>query len=190
MKLYNTHSDEALLNALKVDDESAFREIYQRFSGELSDFASRLTDNKEDANDVVQEVFINIWKNRESLHIYTSLRAYLFSSVRYGCLRMLEFSTRRKGLLESLASFLTPSSGANRVLETRELENQLDQIVQGMPDRMRTVYMLSREDRLSHKEIGKRLNISEETSKKQVKKALRLIRLQLGRLAFLSFFFR
>lgn len=186
--LYKIYSDDELLRALKQDDEYAFREIYERFSEGLSARAVKLTEGYDEANDVVQEVFISIWNNRRELKITINLHAYLYSAVRYGCFRALENTKRRKSLLNSLASYMSDPTSCSNHLETKELETSLGMIVRRMPERMREVYILSREEKLSHKEIGRQLNIAEDTSKKQIKKALRFIRLQLGLLSGLLFF--
>lgn len=165
------------------NDQGAFTSLYRRYWESLFLTAVSVIRSREDAADIVQEVFLSLWRRRKTLTLTgDSLPAYLATSVKYQAIHYIEKNITRRnylGLLQELAEAGTAPS-AEASLQIKEAYHLVHSAIENMPPRMRTVYQLSRQEDLSHKEIAARLNISEETVKKHIQHALQLIRTALG----------
>ena len=134
----------------------------------------------QDAEEVVQEVFVSLWERRHSLEINGSLGAYLHTAVRYRVYN--RYRDYLKNKQESRISGLDDvdySMPALEALEYKELELKLQDAVNTLPHKCREAFMLSREEKLPNKIIAKRLNISVNTVEKHIGKALQILRLKL-----------
>ena len=188
MAIYQTLSDVELVSLLNEGDEKSYTEIYLRYHTFLLIFVNKKLHNKEESEDVVQEVFTNIWKNRESLILHTSLVSYLYTAVRN---KALDIFARRKleiGYVESLQSFLdTAVPGTDFLVRENDLKALIEKEIHLLPPKMREVFILSRNKRMSHREIADVLAISEQTVSTHIKRALRVLRIRLGVWAYLIF---
>lgn len=193
--MYQHLTDEQLLHLLRKDDKQAFAEIYDRYWEQMSLYVLKITRSFEDACDIVQDVFVSIWRRRHEINISGFMKAYLLKSVHNLSIRYIEKNINRKEFLQSLSAycekFETPTTDS---LEFRELESRLADAVATLPHKMQEVYVLSRHENLSYKEIAQRLGIAETTVKKQVSNALKLIRTKVSNadiiaLIFLSLLF-
>lgn len=181
MELYSNFTDQELADRLKSGDQAVFAEIYNRYKGILYLHAYRMIQNKEDARDVVQELFTAIWTNRERLVIKTTLSAYLYGAIRNRVLDVIAHHKIISKYTDSLQEFLDNGESVtdNQVRE-KELRNIIETEISLMPPKMRAVFELSRQYDLSHKEIATELNISDKTVKKQVSKAIKILRLKIN----------
>jgi RNA polymerase sigma-70 factor (family 1) len=176
------HTDQFLLQQLTHDDPAAFTAIYQRYWKSLFREAMNVLRSQKEAEDCVQELFISLWKRRQTLAI-TSLSAYLQTAVRYQCIDRIEREMIRGGYLEDFTNYVATNQSIHSVEEelyARELAANIDEVMDKMPVKMREVFRLSRQEHLTHREIAERLQISEETVKKQVYLALKILKSHLG----------
>jgi RNA polymerase sigma-70 factor (family 1) len=176
------HTDQFLLQQLTHDDPAAFTAIYQRYWKSLFREAMNVLRSQKEAEDCVQELFISLWKRRQTLAI-TSLSAYLQTAVRYQCIDRIEREMIRGGYLEDFTNYVATNQSIHSVEEelyARELAANIDEVMDKMPVKMREVFRLSRQEHLTHREIAERLHISEETVKKQVYLALKILKSHLG----------
>ena len=177
MDAYSTYTDEQLLSLLHNDDEAAFTALYKRYLPQLSLRVWKIIRVEEDAEDIVQEVFMSIWRRRRELNIKGPLPAYLNKSVRNLSIRYIQNNISRSHFLDALAEATRHLNAlpAAHSLEVKQLQEQLASAVALLPPKMQQVYLLSRQQQLSHKEIGRQLGIAETTVKKQISNALKLI---------------
>lgn len=177
--LYN---DEALLERLSNNDQVAFTALYRRYWESLFVTTVKVIGSKEDAADIVQEVFISLWNRRRDLSLTSTLAAWLHTSVKYKAIHYIEKNITRRNYLKTLGDLETasPAPSAEVLLQTKELGELLRSVIGNMPPKMREVYQLSRQEHLTHKEIAARLGISEETVKKHIQHALQLLKTALG----------
>ncbi len=184
MALYGTQTDEQLIISLRKGDADAFTEIYERYWDKLLVYTMRVIRQQHDAEDIVQELFVSIWRRRDVLDIEHALSTYLYNSVRYLAFRYIEKNSTYSDYLQQLAARIAGEEvnapGLEAEIFGRELEGQIDQLIQELPERMQEVFILSRRHHLSYKEIADRLSISEETVRKQVYKSLQILRRRLG----------
>ena len=176
MASVNGLSDNDLLLRLKNGEHTSFTEIYNRFWEKMMSYAVKLTKSEDEAADIVQEIFVSIWKRKESLDVKGSLGAYLIKSVRNLSLKYIEKNIHKENFIARLGyHFETVTAQTENDMTVRELRENIDAAVSKLPGKMREVYILSRDEQLSHKEIAQKLGISELTVKKQINNALKLI---------------
>ncbi len=186
---YSELSDFKLISLLADGDEIAFREIYERYNSLLFIYAFRKLHDKEEARDVVQEVFAGLWNNRSNFVLKTTLSGYLYKCVLNRVLNIFRHKEFGQQYIESIQHLM--DSGyipADRMITEKDIASLIEKEIAALPPRMREVFDLRRKEYLSNKEIAIRLNISEHTVATQIKKALRVLRLKLGTLFFIVVF--
>jgi RNA polymerase sigma-70 factor (family 1) len=179
--MYHELNDMELLQLLKGGDEVAFNEIYNRYQALLYVYACRIVKEEQEAEDMVQEVFIYLWDKRFSLVCKSSLSAYLYSAVRYKFFDRLDRQKIRTDYRESLQKFLDEEDYCtDHYIRERELARLIEEGIAALPSKMQEIFALSRKDELTHKEIATQLNLSEKTVKNQVHNALKILRTRIG----------
>lgn len=179
----HTLTDHELLTLLRAGESQAFSEIYERYWESLSLYTLKVIQSKEDALDIVQEVFVSIWKRRAELNIEVSLNAYLFKCVRNLSIKYIEKNITKRNFLSTLSLSFQDNDLTNiDALELKELEITIDNAVAKLPPKMREIYLLSRQENLSYRQIAEQLEIAETTVKKQVSNALKILRLEVDTL--------
>jgi RNA polymerase sigma-70 factor (family 1) len=186
--LNSEHTDELLLQLLASEGEGAFSqgegafyELYNRYWEKLFVVASYRLENPHEAEEVVQDVMLNLWRRRHEIQIGYSVATYLAAAVKY---EVIDRLAQRKRLQQFQASARTRLNGIDRSTEDRlefcALQDRLAALVKALPQQCRLVFTLSREDGLSQREIAEQLKISENTVETHMKKALRRLRVGLG----------
>lgn len=170
--------DEEYLVQMAEGSRQAFTELYNRYWEDLYVTAAKVLREQKEAEDVVQDVFLSMWNRRNELNIQGSLAAYLHTSVRYKCIHYIEKNITRRDYLGQLVDVMMRSAAANAEinLQLKEMQETVNKAVSKMPGKMQQVYILSRQQGLSHKEIAGYMHISVETVKKHIQHALNLIR--------------
>ncbi|MDR2283728.1 MAG: RNA polymerase sigma-70 factor [Sphingobacterium sp.] len=169
--------EQILLTRVSVGDEKAFLMLYDKYWERLFVYAVNIVKDRNEAEDVVQEVFTKLWRVRESLLSVRNLNAYLITITRNQALKNILGSKR---MTESIQSFIYyvehdyPS--LDKEYDAKELASLIEKHVDHLPEKMKEIFVLSRENGLSNKEIADSLNISEHTVKKQINNSLRRIR--------------
>jgi len=181
--------DNKLVTRLREGDESALTELYNTYWRALYISSYNLLKDKELCEDIIQDIFLGIWKNRKSLNINVSFKSYLYASVRYQVFKKFRTSekTLRLGLFESLNQRMHSGTPEIKLMH-KELVQQVDEIVESLPEKCKKVYKLSRIEELSHKEISDLLNISTKTVENHITKALRILKIGIGELLIFFFF--
>lgn len=188
MSEYLKLPDSELILRIKHHDEGAFDELYKRYGKPLIVYVFKKLNDKEEARDVVQEIFSNIWKDREHLHVHSSTSAYLY---RQALNRSLNIFRRQKVVQQYVASLADYLDMISEETDQEKLEQEflavIEREIAALPPKMREVLMLRKEEALSNKEIAERLHISEHTVATHIKRALKILRNRLGIVAFLFF---
>lgn len=186
MGKYRTYNDLQLVDLLKSGDHDAYTEIYARFKFVLYIHAYNKLRNREEAKDLVQDLFLALWTGKSDFALNENLSAYLYTAVRNRVFRLIE----RKGLasnhLNSIQDFIKDGHNITdyRVRE-RMLSAIIDKEVDALPSKMKEIFLMSRKNNLSHREIADELGISDATVKKQVNNALKILKSKLGKSFFL-----
>ncbi len=159
-----TNKEHNLIKNLIKGDAHSFDEIYELYNKRVYAFSFRNLKNKEDAEGVVQEVFLNLWKDRIKLKELKSLDAWIFT-ISFNVIRrhFRKLTRERKHLEKFKETTLTNDSSTITEVEYHDLLEKAEKIVEKLPPRQKTIYMLSKKEGLSNTEISKKLNITKKT---------------------------
>lgn len=163
-----------LLEKFAANNVLAFEEIYNRYSKDMFIFAMNIFKEKEVCEDIIQNVFTDLWSKRKKIQI-TNLKAYLFQSVKY---QIFNHIRNRKLSFQDLTrlNIIDLSINISENLEFEELQELIDKQVSKLPTRCQQIFLLSRYEHKSNKEIANELGISIQAVKNQISKALVFIR--------------
>lgn len=187
MSVHSTLSDNELLQLTRSEDQRAFAELYNRYGSLLYIYALKLTNDTEDAQDIVQEVFLSLLI-REELQLKKTLSAYLYSAVRYKIFDLFTHKKVRTDYADSLQHFVDNGEYVtDNYVREQELSRLIEKEISLLPPKMREVFESSRKANLSQKQIAEKFNISEKTVKKQINNSIKILRLKLGKLIVFSF---
>jgi len=169
-----------LLVRLRAGDHEAFETIFRTHYPQLVSLAESMLRQRATAEEVVQDVLLELWRRRESLVVEESLRAYLFRATRNRVLNEI----RHDKVIERSMPYVTvegstPPPALSTIVE-REIDAAVRDAVSGLPERCREVFELSRGQGLRYAEIAVALGISVKTVEAQMGKALRILREKLA----------
>jgi len=159
------------------DDQLAYRELFIQFYNKLSRFVMGFTKSKELTDEIVSDVFINIWRRRKNMEEIKNLKLYLYISA-----KNITFNYLKKLHRENLADLdmveiepQDPFSDPGAAMITREMNLKLRSAINDLPPRCKLIFTLLKEDGLSYKQTAQLLNISESTVENQLSIALKKI---------------
>lgn len=177
MSSSSMQSDSELIDLLKSGSEVAFTIIYQRYWRLIYAHVYKMLKDEEEAKDIVQEVFSNLWLKADQIPEQQNFAGYLYVTARHKVLNAIRRHKFRDDYVNSLAKYIDEASEDTlQYLDERDLLITIEKEIAALPPRMRQVFEMSRKENLSHKEIGKLLGTSDETVKKQINKSLKIIR--------------
>jgi RNA polymerase sigma-70 factor (ECF subfamily) len=165
-----------LLARLRAGDESAFDVVFRTYYGSLVGLAESLLRSREQAEDIAQDVLLELWRRRESLVLTDSLRSYLLRAVRnraFNELRRVKIAKRKEPLVRDDEA--TPALGVLR-LEDEELDAAIAAAVDALPAPLSETFVMSRRDGLKYQEIAAHLGVSVKTVEARMGKALKELR--------------
>jgi RNA polymerase sigma-70 factor (ECF subfamily) len=178
-----------LLALIKEGDRGAFDEIYERYWVKLYKTAFDRIKSIDEAEDMIQDLFIDLWMKRNSLIINISLSAYLFTAVKYKVINYIEANIVRHNYLQSLnKAIIDCDDSTNQSILCMDMERWINSEIQKLSPKVKRVFELSREENLTIREIAKKLNVSDQTVKNQIGKALKTLKVHLNNISA-GFFF-
>lgn len=177
MSGYLLYSDTELVNLLREGDEHAFEVIYRRYVKELYRYAVRKVQVREDCEEIVHDVFASLWKRRDHLEI-TSLKHYLYTSVRYVIIRYFSHRNVKRKFADHYRLFeaIYDSMDEPQRLDPETIHARLLEHIQGLPDRCQEAIRLRLTEKLSNGEIAERMKINKGTVELYISKAFRYLR--------------
>jgi RNA polymerase sigma-70 factor (family 1) len=170
-----------LFRRLADGDEEAFRQLFHHYNKLLYPFAVKLTRSSLAAEEVLQEVFLKIWAHRSRLAELDDPKAYIIRIVSNESIDHLRALAKHQGLAEEIRQTLVDGAPSpEQSFFYRETEVRLHQAIEQLPQACRQIYRMSREQYKRIPEIASELNLSHNTVKNQLVKALKSIRLHIG----------
>jgi len=172
--------DQQFLDLLKEGNPEGLNGLFKAYYRLVCTVSFRMIKDQQTAEDIGQEVYMELWKKRGSLNITGSIKSYL---TRAASNKTLNFIRDQKIKLSNAEEPLIEDFGGamDKDLEgTAELEAKIAESIKALPDRCRMVFLLSRDQDMSYKEIAEALDISIKTVENQISKALKLLRGRLG----------
>lgn len=179
---FTHHTDQELLAFIQQGNEMAFTVLYKRYYLPLCKKAFQRIPSTPQVEEIVQDVFVNLWSKALTLDTKGNVRAYLYATLRNKILHELRTESTRSFYMEKLKKLSSIHEGEEclNAIYAREREAQIIQIVTDLSPQCREAFRLSRFENLSYKEIAERMQLSVNTVEKHVAKALRILRSKLN----------
>lgn len=179
VKLKSEFEDKSILQRLKQGDRLAFDLIFKSYWDPLLIYLSKLVKDRTDAEDLLQNIFVNLWNRSQSSEIQ-DLHTWLYGAARKSALFYHRSQGNQKKLIATILDYIQAEGfSVSEQQQGKELQHIIDREIEALPTKMREVFLLSRQEQLSYKEIAERLNISDKTVKKQINNALNILRTSL-----------
>ncbi len=181
--------DFELISRIKEGDESAFRIVFDLYSSKLYAFSYRFLKEKEPCQEVVQEVFLNLWINRAKLDTQYPIAPYLYTITRRLTLNVLRHvATSQSAMNKMWLNVKKVSNETEQEVFLDDLSRFTEQVLSKMPKQQQLIFRMSRHQELSYDEIAEELNISRNTVKNHLVAALKTLRTQLNKAFSILFF--
>ncbi|REA60934.1 RNA polymerase sigma-70 factor [Dyadobacter luteus] len=172
-------SDSELIDLLREGDENAFQEIYRRYWHKLYMVAARKAELEEDAEEIVQDIFVDLWERRGQVEI-VELNKFLFSAVKYKVLNHIRSKMIRQEYSRETVRILGEKhSSTEEELALADLRQALKYGMAQLPLKSQEIFRLNRLEGLSVKEIAARLHIPERTIEYHITQSIRTMRVHL-----------
>ena len=183
--------DRLIINKLKEGDVLSFDHIFSKYNKKVYYFALSYLKNKEEAEDVVQEVFMNLWKCRDQINEYYVFSRYLFK-ITYNatCKRFRKHASDKKQLEEVLKNIIPEDNSTNLEIEYNNLLETANLLIEKLPSRQKEIFLLSTKELLTNEQIAQQLNISKKTVDNYLTMAKTFLRKSIsdGRILSILFF--
>ncbi len=157
-------------------DIQDLQSLYASQYGRLLNYGRSLIGSSEDVKEIINDVFLAVWRNRHHLDKERNIEAYLRRSIKNRCINYLKAKRVQSVDIETKSYYLTNDETVDELLYHAELKAFLYACVEKLPPKCKEIFILSREENLPHKEIAKRLNLSVKTVENQISIALRKLR--------------
>jgi RNA polymerase sigma-70 factor, Bacteroides expansion family 1 len=170
-----------LVSRVIVGDEAAFAQLFNLYRNKLYSFIYHLSGSASVAEDILQETFLKIWRDREQLAGIENFNAYLYRMAQNHAINVLRRQSREALLLHELRRLAPEGVQGDAWLAAKEVQKALQQAIDQLPPQQRKVYQLGREQGFSYGQIAQSLNISVSTVRNHMVQALKAIREYIAR---------
>ncbi len=168
---------------IRQGDNTAFSHIFQKYYQALYQFAGRFVKDAQTAENIVQDVFVKLWTNRENCLITSSLKSYLYAATRNTALNFLSREKKQLSTEDLMSDRQDTTANPEEQIIENEMIDGVHKAIEKLPDKCRSIYLMKRYDDLKYHEIAEILDISINTVKTQMKRALKSL---LKNLAYLK----
>ncbi len=178
MKRVETYEEE-LLNRIIDGDERAFAQLFDQYKDKLFAYGCKITKSEEVAEEIVQDVFLKIWTNREKINPELAFNSYLFKITKNLALNFLQQAARDQKHRDRLTNYfqqLPERNATEDFLVSAEYQRMLTEAVAQLPPRRKLVFSMSRQEGMTHAEIAKALKLSPGTVKIHIIHAVKSIK--------------
>ena len=188
-KCMNQQEEKTLFERIKKGDEKAFEILFHSYYGYLCLFAVKIINDRESAEEIVQDFFVKLWEKREKLQIETSVKNYLFRSVKNLCLNFIKHNKTKMRYTQIIVSEVESNFSDENHYPEIELPEKIEESINSLPEKRREIFRLSRQEGLKYHEIAQKLNISIKTVETQMSLAIKTLRELLKKYnSFFTFF--
>ncbi len=169
----------------QLKDEGMFGILHNLYFQKLFNIAYGYTSSKEDAEEIVQDVFVKLWKRQEQIASISNITGYLYMMTRNSCLDFLRSKKDKLAIgtntvqQQNLLDFYAFSNNTASSIIEKELQEQIEEGIKQLPEKCRLVFIKSRLEGLKHKEIALNLDISTKTVENHITKALKHLKVYL-----------
>lgn len=177
----NAHNEVELFIRISEGDEPAFRQLFEMYRNRLFNFARQIAHSTVDAEEIVQDIFLKLWENREHLAQVSYPRKYIYTMARNRALDHLTSIARNKKAIQAI--YINIAAGNNpteELLQAQESQQLIYKALSQLSEKKQTIFWLSRRDGLTHQEIAQRMNMSVQTVKNNLTDTLKYIRIYIS----------
>lgn len=190
MQDFSQYDDADLMREIRADNMFAFDALYSRYSKRLYKFAFSILKSVEESENILQDVFLNLWEKRHDVEKDSSVKYYIFTITYNSSISIIRKKIRETQFFDYLKSLQELNQEPPSLeLEFNELTKSLTDIIDRLPQRQKEVYILHKEEGLKYQEIAERLNISVNTIETHMSRALKTIQEKLGKSSLLAMLF-
>lgn len=170
-------SEQQYWQLIREGDKNAFEQLFKTYYKPLCNYACSLIKDIDESEEVVQNMFYNIWNKREALQINNSVKSYLYRAVHNDCLNKIKHGKIKSAYAEDYKKSADASfEDVSKTLQAKELGKQINEAIASLPEQCGIVFKLSRFENLKYTEIAEHLNISVKTVENHMGKALKIMR--------------
>jgi len=169
-------------------NSKVFKSIFDDFYTPLCRHAHLFISDESSCEEIVQELYIRLWEKRYSINISTSIRSYLYKSVRNRCFNYLRDNKAKLPIDDTFADIeneIIDEISMHDNMDLEDMQSHIDKAINELPPRCREIFILSRESHLSYKEIAEKMSLSQKTIENQMGIALKRLKDDLSPLLFL-----
>lgn len=183
MRDFSKYSDQELAALLRSGDTAAFKTIYKKYWDKLLVVAGKRLDDLQEAEEVLQDIFLNLWLKKADFQLRINFDNYFAVAVKFQIINRLAKRSRESIRNKAFAAGIVEATEPVAVqFDLALLKQQLNEAINILPGKCQLVFKMSREQELSNKEIAKELDISEKTVEKHMTNALKTLRTRFGNL--------
>jgi RNA polymerase sigma-70 factor (ECF subfamily) len=165
------------IRKIRAGDIKAFEELFRKFYQDLCRWAYRYLHDEDSSQEIVQDLFYHLWRDRADLDIEVSVKSYLYKAVSNNCKMLLKKLNRRSAIESELANRSYPvTDEASDQLEAKEITEVVNKTLAELPERPAMIFRMSRYEGMKYREIAERLSISIKTVEANMGKALEMFR--------------
>lgn len=174
-------SEQEIVGAIREGNERIFEETFRKYYQSLCNYANSILKEIDEAEEVVQNLFLNIWEKRSELEINISLKSYLYRAVHNHCLNRIKHLKVREEYQQYTVNFYDASyESVSQTVLKNELETKIEEAIRKLPEQCKLIFRMSRFEELKYQEIAEKLKISPKTVENQIGKALKILRVELA----------
>ncbi len=174
-------SEKEIVGAIRQGNESIFEETFRKYYQSLCNYANSILKEMDESEEIVQQLFLNIWEKRSELEINISLKSYLYRAVHNHCLNRIKHLKVREEYSQYANNYYDSSyESVSQTVVKNELESKIEAAIKKLPEQCRIIFNLSRFEELKYNEIAEQLEISPKTVENQIGKALKILRIELA----------
>ena len=172
---------ERTLSELSKDKELSLEVLFNYYYPRLYEFSKSILKLEQGIDDILQAVFIRIWQNRKKIKDPATFNSYIFTITRNLLLNELRSRLNQTKLKDEIRKLATAQEYVTYdQTQYKELKNKLEQVIEELPDRQKEVFILSRTEGLSHKEIASKLQITTKTVEYHISLAIKSLKVHLS----------
>ena len=165
-----------LVKQMMAGDRESFNKIFRRSYKPLLRFCYRFVTDEDVASEIVQDLFVKLWTNRDKLNISSSFDSYMMSSVRNAAYTYINRERAHQEAHQMMAVQETDETDPSEQLQSNNLEATYQQVLASMPEKRREVFLASRVEGLKYSEIANKLSISQKTVEAHMGAAIKQLR--------------
>ena len=170
------YDEDVVIKKLGEGDRETYRTLFETYYQALCLYATSLTREKSQAEDIVQNVFFNLWLKRDNMYINSSLKNYLYQSVYNAFINDFRRKKREENILDKIHVEVLQKSLEDEEHSIKKRLEWINQQIEVLPPKSRRIFEMNKKRGLTYKEIAKMLNVSENTVESHISRALKRIR--------------